>query len=167
MCCVEQKFRTVFATFGRALSCWKIASEMPWTKGTTSSCCISRMSLLLMRFPSIRSKLGRPWYEIALQTMTLDVLQLHRSLTHSEKAALSGISPYTNEAIMVPRIEAWLIWKRQLNANQLAWLCAPETIADATIDSFPWGGCCLKAHLNTVHSAADADELTKPMLVHL
>ena len=48
--------------------------------------------------------------------------------------------------------------KRQLDANQLARLCAYEPIADADVDGLPYGGSCVKAPLDIVHDAAEVDE---------
>ena len=45
----------------------------------------SRTYLLLLRLPSIRTKLDRPWYEITTQNITLGVWPLRHLITHSER----------------------------------------------------------------------------------
>ena len=117
-----QKSRTVFATCGRAISCWKLAPGMLWRKGTVSGSSKSRTYLMVLSLPSILSKLDPPLYKIASQAITLGIRPLFCSMTNSGRKRwpaerLTGTPPSLSHKL------------KHDSSEKIAW-CQPAVQAD-------------------------------------
>ena len=140
---------------------------MPWRKGMTSGCSTSWTYLLLLRLPSIRSKLDSLLYEITHHTITLGVWPLCNSITHSGRQCC----PVQHITWTRPS------WSHKLKRNSSKKITWRQSVCQALCSwahfrRTRWwfavrGGSFIKAPLHSVYGAADVNELTKVTLARL